>query len=99
MEWISVEDKLPPNNRSVLIRQETGYNDNKCTVVGQYVRQYELESSFDDGDWAEYSEEKDEYFCPEGWYEQQINWDDYAFIHINEKVTHWMPLPEPPNNQ
>jgi len=96
MEWISVEDKLPPNSRDVLALQNTGYNDNRVIVVAQYARKFELEISGEWDELSEYCAEKDQYFCPEGWYEQQVNWGDYAYIHINEQVTHWMPLPEPP---
>jgi len=41
----------------------------------------------------DYSEEKDEYYCPEGWYEsneyEDTNW------RVTGTVLAWMPLPEP----
>jgi hypothetical protein len=47
-----------------------------------------------DSETYEYLEGKDEYFILEGWYERnefdEDNW------HIDGEVTHWMPLPEPP---
>lgn len=94
--WISVKDRLPDNNRSVLAIQKTGYKNNRVTIVARYVRRYELESRDWIGDWSEYCEEKDGYFCPEGWYETQWNWDEYEAIACNDEVTHWMELPEKP---
>ena len=44
-----------------------------------------------------YSEEADDWFIPEGWWEyRQFNDDDVYNNLIDCTVTHWMPLPEPP---
>lgn len=97
-QWISVKDKLPPNAKPVLCSMKSTYNDSTAQFVGNYARKFELEAGEDDFDkWLEYNEEADEYFYPEGWYEQQINWGDYASIGVCEgDVTHWMALPERP---
>ena len=42
---------------------------------------------------CEYSEEDDEYYLCEGWYEVIKNWDDYNSVAVEDFVTHWMPLP------
>lgn len=45
----------------------------------------------------DYSEEQDEYFIKEGWYEsndcEEINW------RVTYPITHYMPLPSPPNKE
>lgn len=95
MEWISVEERLPEPRKPVLIRQKTGYRENEATVVGQWIPAKSMESDADD-DWFEYDESVDMHYVPEGWYERQINWGEFANIHIGEQVTHWRPLPAPP---
>ena len=43
-----------------------------------------------------YDEETDTYWCPEGWYEE----NEYEDVHwgVDGTVTHWMPLPSPPDD-
>ena len=48
---------------------------------------------------ADYDEETDEYYFPEGWWEVIKNWDEYSCVAIEDTVTHWMPLPEPPKEE
>ncbi len=67
MEWISVKDKLPPENESVLV------------VVHGYRRGFEPISLVEI---SSYSHDFDFIF------------DDLPISRID--VTHWMPLPEPP---
>ena len=44
-----------------------------------------------------YDEEADDYYIPEGWWEnRQFNPDDVYNNPVDCAVTHWMPLPEAP---
>jgi len=44
-----------------------------------------------------YDEENDEYLIPEGWWEyRHYNPDEVYNNCVDGKVTHWMPLPKPP---
>ena len=45
---------------------------------------------------GDYNEERDSFEIPAGWYERIHNWDDYGSVKIYSTVTHWMPLPAPP---
>lgn len=51
-------------------------------------------------DGFEYDEELDAYIIPEGWWEyKHYNGDDEHNHCIDDVVTHWMPLPEPPKGE
>ena len=53
--------------------------------------------SDDDSEISEYDEATDCCYTPEGWYEKIDNWGDYSSVAVVEgEVTHWMPLPAPP---
>ena len=44
-----------------------------------------------------YDEKLDAYIIPEGWWEyKHYNGDDEHNHPIDDTVTHWMPLPQPP---
>jgi hypothetical protein len=95
MNWINVNDKLPDNERSVLFFWENSFGKKRISK-GFYVSKFSTVADTDLwGDFGEYSEEEDEFFIPEGWYES--TWEGETIYDINN-VTHWMPLPEPPKD-
>lgn len=96
MEWISVEDRLPENGTAVLLYYKNQYNK-KRIVRGCYLERYTLESNCEDDANDEYCMDDDIYYICEGWYEYIDNWSDFASVFIHEgDVTHWRPLPDPP---
>ena len=99
--WISVKDRLPDNGKHVLAACEIRliYGGKKTYVCEAfYAAQHTLpEGKYpEDDECFDYDEEEDEYYLKEGWYEAIHNWDEYSSVVIEDFVTHWMPLPEPP---
>lgn len=90
--WVAVEERLPNKVCLAYYKNELG---NDRIVKAKFVKQFSEEANTDD-DWIEYNDKDDTYYYPAGWYEMIDNWDDYAFVTINHKVTHWMPLPSAP---
>lgn len=97
-EWISVDDRLPENGVHVLlcceIHRYGGEIAGKYVCDGYYAEANKIiAGGFPDECDCEYSEEDDEYYLCEGWYEVIKNWDDYNSVAVEDLVTHWMPLP------
>lgn len=97
--WISVKDRLPEDGKHVLVACTIKCLSGKLkhyVCEAFYAGKYSILCSvYDDLD-ADYDEETDEYYFPEGWWECIHNWDEYQSVAIDDFVTHWMPLPEPP---
>ena len=56
-----------------------------------------MHESGSDSDIAEYDEETDKFWDPEGWYECMDNWDQFRTIMVHEgEVSYWMTMPAPP---
>ena len=103
-EWISVKDRLPENGVHVLLCCEMhrygGEIAGKYICDGYYAEANKIiAGGFPDDCDCEYSEEDDEYYLCEGWYEVIKNWDDYNSVTVEDSVTHWMPLPRPPKGE
>ena len=98
--WIPVEERLPDTEDPVLAYCKYGTCEGGYVCCAFYVAPgtYEEDSDFswDYEALGDYNEEKDSYEIPAGWYERIHNWDDYGSVRIYSNVTHWMPLPEPP---
>ena len=97
-EWISVKDRLPENGVHVLLCCEMhrygGEIAGKYICDGYYAEANKIiAGGFPDECNCEYSEEDDEFYLCEGWYEVIKNWEDYNSVTVEDFVTHWMPLP------
>lgn len=95
-EWISVEDRLPETGKKVLAYFEykaTGFGRRICA---NYTPRWTCESDAEADTYDEYNDDDDTYYLMEGWWEQVENWEEYSCCYVTEEITHWMPLPEPP---
>lgn len=93
--WKSPEREMPPSSKEVLLKCQCEYDYYYC-CVGYHVDRYTdvcNTIAVDDDDSYEYSEEYDEYYYKEGWYESVHNWGEYTAVTINDLVMAWMPLP------
>ena len=99
MRWIPVTELLPEAEQQVLAYCRYGTTGGYiCKAIYIPPETYREDSGFD-WDWDvcnTYNEERDDYEIDPGWYERIHNWDEYGSVGINDKVTHWMPLPEAP---
>lgn len=99
-DWISVRDKLPECGKHVLtsceVRLLSG-SKKRYTCIAFHAEKHKISEHYPEEDYCyDYDEEQDEYYLKEGWYEVIHNWDEYSSVVIDDFVTHWMPLPEPP---
>ena len=95
-QWIPVSERLPESGVHVLVACEMRgqYCGGRYVCDGFYAKANTQPSyGYPDECAVEYSEEDDEYYLLEGWYEVVKSWDDYSSIVIDDFVTHWMPLP------
>lgn len=102
-QWISVKDRLPKVETEVLVACDRNgyrfvcpaiYEDGTVLTQDSIWNWYELEN------YGTYSEENDDYFVPECWWEsRKFTPDDVYNNPVDCAVTHWMPLPEPPKGE
>jgi len=97
VQWISVEDRLPPEN-TCLAAYQPHHRGHKLRIIrAVYIHKYAIEATGDDGESVEYNEANDKDYIKAGWYERIDNWGDFASVAVCEgTVTHWMPLPAAP---
>ena len=98
-EWIKTSDRMPKNGVPVIAfvaSFEGGKHSRRIRAM--YTTKGRLEVHPDHADdFGEYDEDKDDYFCPEGWYEN--NCYEEVHFHVANEVTHWMPLPKEPTDE
>lgn len=98
-EWISVKERLPEHGVHVLAAchiKWLGGGGKYYVCDAFYTGRFTDICNYSDDIDMEYNEEDDEFYMPEGWWEVIKNWDDYSCVAIQDFVTHWMALPEPP---
>lgn len=99
-KWISVKDRLPEPEQEVFVCVRSKISNYSYVCCAMHVPEnwYRQSSVFcwDFECYDEYDEEQDDYIVKQGWYESIHNWDDYSVVGIEDIVTHWMPLPQPP---
>lgn len=101
--WVSVKERLPEAERRVLIRiKSKRFPSYLVTTVGAHVGYHEKTTE----DWndyegdTEYDEKNDCFWISPCWYEtneveDNTNWE---FGAEEYEVTHWMPLPQAPED-
>lgn len=94
--WVPVSDHLPEPGKMILACYKNRVG-NWRIICGYWIPEKFSESD-PDSEIGEYDEASDTYYDPAGWYECIDNWDEYRSIMVDEeKISHWMPLPAPPN--
>ena len=92
--WIPCSEKLP--SETVIATVETKVFKHRYVCEAVWVPRWTWKASFDEWeDCSEYKEEDDEYYVLEGWYERIHNWDEYAYVAIDDNVIAWTPMPIP----
>lgn len=98
--WISVEDRPPePETDVLIVCNRNGYVFVTPAIYedGKMLTQESAWNWSDIYGYGLYSEEDDDYYIPEGWWEnRQFNPDDVYNNPVDCTVTHWMPLPGAP---
>lgn len=99
-QWIPVAERLPEPETDVLaVCNRNGY----IFVIPAIYEDGKMLTWDSAWNWSDiycyglYDEEADDYYIPEGWWEnRQFNPDDVYNNPVDCAVTHWMPLPEAP---
>ena len=91
--WISVAEKMPESGQRVIFGWVNGMGKWR-TSMGQWNARFTQESTDSDTEACEYSEEHDTYYAIEGW--QEWGWELDFSAYVEGHITHWMPLPPPP---
>lgn len=102
--WISVNDRLPDNEVDVLVCVTRKHYSDPSKYIRFVAKAFHTDgktntkhSGYIWSTWytdMDYDEEADAYIIPEGWWES-VEYED-EFSAVDDFITHWMPLPEPP---
>ena len=102
-EWISVKDRLPEAEQEVFVCVRTKISNYRYVCCAMYVPEnWPRQSSDFCWDFEccdEYDEEEDDFIVTPWLYVSIHNCDDYSVVLIEDIVTHWMPIPQPPKGE
>lgn len=90
--WIKAS--FAPTNQTGLAYYLTRYGKPRI-VRAVYVQPFTVMYDGDDDNYADYDVATGEFYLPSGWYER-LDSGDYDYYSLDGTVTHFMPLPEPP---
>lgn len=100
-KWISVEERLPENEKPVLIATKWNLMGMRGMAVScGFYTDGKTFTGDSDYNWTDgnvdliYDEDEDEYIVPECWWES-VRYSD-EFSAVDEPVLYWMPLPSAP---
>lgn len=95
--WIPVTERLPkPETEVLAVCNRNGYIFVVPAIYedGKILTQDSMWHWNEIHEYGLYNEETDDYFIPEGWWEnRQFTPDDVYNNPVDCAVTHWMPLP------
>lgn len=92
--WIPCSERLP--SETVIATVETKPFKHRYVCEAVWIPRWTRKVLFDEWeDCSEYKEDDDEYYALEGWYERVYNWDEYAYVAIDDNVIAWLPLTKP----
>lgn len=98
--WIPCSERMPEAETEVLALCNRDDSRFVCPAIYEDGKMSEANSAWvwtDLSVYGERDEENDCFFIPDGWWEnRKFNQDDSFNNPIDCPVTHWMPLPEPP---
>ena len=92
-EWIKTEDRFPMTEMAVIAFLQIS-NKKTRRIRAFYAPKETVVATSDEHEFSVYCEAKDEYYLPNGWYEN--NYFDPMNYLVDGVVTHWMMLPEAP---
>lgn len=98
--WIPVAERLPKPETDVLaVCNRNGYTF-VIPAIYEDGKKLTRDSAWNWSDiycYGLYDEETDDYYIPEGWWEnRKFNPDDVYNNPVDCEVTHWMPMPDAP---